>query len=282
MIFKAGKHSWDLDSGPLIMGILNITPDSFSDGGRYLSLEKAIAQGKSLWEEGADIVDIGGESTRPGAEPVPVNDELARVIPVVETLVEHDIPCSIDTYKSEVAEAALASGACIVNDISGLRYDESMAEVTAKYEAGLIIMHIKGTPRNMQVNPVYDDLLGEIMTYLLSGADKARAAGVGKESIILDPGIGFGKTLDNNLEIIRNVRSLKKSGYAVMIGASRKSFIGKLLDNEVDDRLFGTVGACVTAVLNGADMLRVHDPKAVGEAVRVAVAIQPEPAAHAV
>ena len=282
MIFKAGKYSWELNSRPLIMGILNVTPDSFSDGGRYFSREKAISQGKSLWENGADIIDIGGESTRPGAEPVPAEEELKRVIPVIEALAGNDIPCSIDTYKSEAAEAGLRAGACMVNDISGLRYDESMAGVIAKYEAGLIIMHIKGTPRDMQLNPVYDDLAGEITTYLLSGAESAKAAGISDRSIVLDPGIGFGKTLDDNLKLIRNIGFFKKSGYPVMIGASRKSFIGRLLDNEAEDRLFGTIGACVTAVLNGADLLRVHDPKAVGEAVRVAAAIQLESAADAV
>lgn len=256
------------------MGIVNVTPDSFSDGGTYYSAENAIEHGLKLWDDGADVVDIGGESTRPGADPVSIAEELKRVIPVIEALSREGVPCSIDTYKSEVAAAAIESGASIINDVSGLRFDEKMPEVAAKYNTGLIIMHIKGTPRNMQMNPRYEDLIDEIKSYLLVGAETALKAGLGKNNIVLDPGIGFGKTLDNNLEILRNIPEFIALGFPVLIGPSRKSFIGRILDSEVSERLYGTIGACVYAAMNGADILRVHDPKEVSEAVKVAHAIQ--------
>jgi dihydropteroate synthase len=253
-----------------IMGILNITPDSFSDGGKFFNVDSAIEQGKRLIAEGADILDIGGESTRPGAEAVSLEEELRRTTPVIGKLAHLGIPISIDTYKSEVAETAVKAGASIINDISGLRFDNKMAEIAAKYQTGLILMHIKGTPRDMQVNPVYEDLMNEISQYLLGSAEIALKSGVAKDKIMLDPGIGFGKTLKHNLEILNRLPELKRLGYPLVIGVSRKSFIGKLLDLPVEERLYGTIGACVTAVLKGADILRVHDVKPVKEAVAIA------------
>jgi len=262
------------------MGVLNVTPDSFSDGGKYLDPEAAVQHALAMIDEGADIIDVGGESTRPrsaaygeGAEPVSVEEELQRVIPVIERVAKlTDIPLSIDTYKAEVAREALRAGAVIVNDISGMRFDPSMPEIVAEAHASVIIMHIKGTPKTMQLNPTYDDLLGEITTSLSEGIALARSAGI--EQIIIDPGIGFGKTTEHNLQLLACLEHFCALGYPVCVGASRKSFIGALLNLPVTDRLEGSLAAGVAAVLHGAHILRVHDVQATTRAVMIADAIK--------
>lgn len=246
------------------MGILNITPDSFSDGGKYydgkLDLNKIIKDAVRMEEDGADFLDVGGESTRPGSENISIDEELERVIPVISELKKNiGIPISIDTYKSDVAEEALKAGACIVNDISGFKFDEKLPAVTARYNAGCILMHIKGKPKDMQENPVYEDVVKEICDYLSESISIAKKNGI--EQIITDPGIGFGKTLEHNLEIIRNLGEFKKLGYPVMFGASRKSFIDKILKTPVDERLEATIASNTIGIINGANILRVHDVK---------------------
>jgi dihydropteroate synthase len=262
------------------MGVLNVTPDSFSDGGRYLDPHAAVEHALAMIEEGADFIDIGGESTRPrgaaygeGADPVPADEELRRVIPVIERLaVCTDVPLSIDTYKSVVAQRALQAGATIVNDISGLHYDAAMARVVAAAGASLILMHIKGTPKTMQANPVYENLFDEIIEYLSEGIMRARRAGV--QQLIVDPGIGFGKTVEHNLQILGGVKQFLSLGYPVLIGASRKSFIGAILNVPIEERLEGSLAAAVAAALNGASIIRAHDVRATKRAVAIADAIK--------
>lgn len=251
----------DLSDRTHIMGILNVTPDSFSDGGRYLDQNKAASHAKEMISQGADIIDIGGESTRPGAEPLSEEEELRRVIPVIKRLSsEIDTPISIDTYKYRVAEEALKAGACIVNDISGLRFSEDMAKVVADYGAGLVIMHMKGTPRNMQQNPVYDDVIAEITKYLSDAIEKAIKAGVESEQIVIDPGIGFGKTLEHNLVILNRLNEFKILGRPILIGTSRKRFIGMVLNqDEPARRIEGTAATISLAIERGAKIIRVHD-----------------------
>jgi len=278
MLFQARNCTFDLDHHIHLIGIVNVTPDSFSDGGRFIDPPAAIAHGQALYQQGADIIDVGGESTRPGAQPVPLELELQRVLPVVEALSRDGIPVSIDTYKSQVALQAVEAGASIINDISGLKFDPKVAEIAAQYSTGLILMHIKGQPRNMQNNPQYLDLISEISAYLQHSAVTALNQGVPRPNIILDPGIGFGKNLDHNLEIIRNLSEFKRLGFPLLVGLSRKTFIGKILGNDIDRRLYGTIGACIAAIENGADILRVHDVLEVKEAVKVAQAILEKPA----
>jgi dihydropteroate synthase len=243
----------------LIMGILNVTPDSFYDGGRNFERKKAIVKAHQLYKDGADILDIGGESTRPGAETVTLSEEMDRVCPVIEAVAgEIDIPISIDTYKSEVAEEALKLGASIINDISGLTFDDTMAGIAAKYSSYIVLMHIKGSPKNMQVNPHYENLLEEISFFLKKSAERAMSSGVEKDKIIIDPGIGFGKTLEDNYRILNNIDYFKKMEFPLLIGLSRKSLIGKLYDND-DDRLFATIALNSISAMNGADIIRVHD-----------------------
>lgn len=257
-----------------------MTPDSFSDGGKYLDPNAAVQRALAMIDEGADIIDVGGESTRPrsvaygeGAEPVSVEEELRRVIPVIERLVQRtDIPLSIDTYKAEVARQALRAGAVIVNDISGLHFDPRMAEVVAEAHASVVIMHIKGTPKTMQENPTYEDIYGEITMSLSEGIALAQSAGI--EQIIIDPGIGFGKTTEHNLQIIAGLECFCALGYPLCVGASRKSFIGVVLNLPVTDRLEGSLAAGVAAVLHGAHILRVHDVRATKRAVMIADAIK--------
>ncbi len=263
------KFSFDFSTRAYVMGILNITPDSFSDGGVFFKKEQSVAQALRMQADGADIIDIGGESTRPGAEKVSVQDEINRVVPVIEAIAgQVDIPISIDTYKSAVAEAAVSAGASIINDISGLRFDPKMAGVAAQYKVPVVIMHIKGTPENMQKNPVYKDLVPEIMDYLNEGLAIARKAGISDDMIILDPGIGFGKTVEHNLEIIQRLNEFTCLDKPILLGHSRKAFIGKLLgDLPVSERLEGTAAAAAIGIYNGANIIRVHDVK---EMVRVA------------
>lgn len=261
---------FDFSSRTYIMGILNVTPDSFSDGGKFLNADDAVAQALRMQEEGADIIDIGGESTRPGAEKVSMDDEIKRVVPVIEALTKKlRIPVSIDTYKSQVAEAAILAGASVINDISGLRFDPDMAKTAAAHDLPVIIMHIKGTPENMQKNPEYTALIPEIRDYLFEGIEIAKRAGVREDMIIVDPGIGFGKTVEDNLEIIRRLDEFSTLGKPVLLGHSRKSFIGKLLgDLPADERVEGTAAVTAIGIYNGANIVRVHDVK---EMKRVAV-----------
>lgn len=274
LFWCCADHILDLSTRTFIMGILNTTPDSFSDGGQYDSMDRAVERAMEMQNEGADIIDIGGESTRPGAEPLSEQEELDRVIPVIEKCTsELSIPISIDTYKSAVAEAALRAGAVIVNDISGCRFDADMPQVVNRYNAGLVIMHIKGEPKNMQVNPHYDDMIVEICQFFEESMRIVKNAGVTSEHIVLDPGIGFGKRLKDNFQILRELRIFSKFGRPLLVGPSRKSFIGKLLNLNVDERLEGTLAAVTAAILNGAHILRVHDVKENKRAAAVADAI---------
>jgi dihydropteroate synthase len=270
------KHCLDFSARTYLMGILNVTPDSFSDGGRYFDTSAAIHRALQMVEEGADIIDIGGESTRPGAEPVPLEEELRRTLPVIEALTkEVRIPISIDTYKSEVAKRALDAGASMVNEISGLRFDPEMPKVVSDYKVPVVIMHIRGTPKNMQRNTVYEALLPEILDYLRESIQIALAAGIPENRIIIDPGIGFGKTFEQNLEIIHNLREFTLLEKPLLIGPSRKAFIGKVLgDKPVTERLDGTAAAVAISIMNGANIIRVHDIKAMADVARVTDAIR--------
>ena len=243
------------------MGILNITPDSFSDGGFYNSTELAVKRASQLIFDGADILDIGGESTRPGASQISIKEELNRIIPVIKEIRKRykDILISVDTYKSEVAKQSIASGASIINDISGLVLDKKMASVAASLDVPVVLMHLKGTPQNMQVNPTYKNLISEIKDFLIKQANYAKKAGVKPKNIIIDPGIGFGKTVKNNFEILAKLKEFANTGYPVLVGPSRKSFIGKTLNLPVDKRLEGTAASIAISIINGAKIVRVHD-----------------------
>ena len=257
-----------------IMGILNVTPDSFSDGGKFIKTDTAVECALKMVKDGADIIDIGGESTRPGAEPVSEAEELDRVLPVIEAIAkETATPISIDTYKSNVAEQALMAGAKIVNDISGFQFDDRIALVAAQYNAGCVLMHIKGEPRNMQKNPHYDDVLGEISDYLRKSISIAQNTGLKKENIVIDPGIGFGKRFVDNLEIIRELKRLTILDCPVLVGPSRKSFIGQILDLLPDQRLEGTAAVVAISIMNGANVVRVHDVKEISRVAKVVDAI---------
>jgi dihydropteroate synthase len=244
----------------LVMGILNITPDSFSDGELFFEPHKAIEHGLLMAEEGADIIDVGGESSRPGSDPIPLDEELKRVIPVIEGLASRlEIPISVDTYKSQVAERATEAGAQMINDISGLRFDPQMPAVAARYDTPLIIMHIKGSPKTMQQDPSYEDLMSEIIGYLREGIEKAEQGGVDPQQVIIDPGIGFGKRIQDNLVIINRLDALNTLGRPLLIGTSRKSFIGAVLDLEVHQREIGTLATVAVTALKGAHIVRVHN-----------------------
>lgn len=259
----------------LIMGVINVTPDSFSGDGLYGNVAAAIEQGKQMVADGADILDVGGESTRPGAEPVSVEEEIARVRPVISGLAaETGAVVSIDTYKSAVAREGLAAGGAMVNDISGLHADESMAQVAAEAGAAVVVMHIRGTPRDMQKDPRYADVIGEISDYLEEGIERAEAAGLARDQIVVDPGFGFGKQVEHNLDLLRHLREFRCLGCAVMIGTSRKSTIGKLLgDLPPNQRLEGTAATVALAIAAGADIVRVHDVREMARVVRVADAV---------
>ena len=260
------------------MGILNITPDSFSDGGLYFDKSTAVKRAFQMVEEGADIIDIGGESTRPGSEPITIEAELMRTIPVIEALARGiKIPLCIDTYKSEVARRALDAGASMVNDISGLRFDPKMPEVVSEYKVPVVIMHIRGNPRDMQQNPVYEALIPEIMDYLRAGMIIARQAGISEDMIVIDPGIGFGKTFNHNLQIIHNLHEITLLKKPILIGPSRKAFIGEILgDVPVTERLEGTAAAVAISIMNGANIIRAHDVKEMVKVAKVADAIKKE------
>lgn len=274
LVWQCADRALDLSNRTFIMGILNITPDSFSDGGQFTSVDRAVAHALKMQNDGADIVDIGGESTRPGAEALSEQDELDRVIPVIEKCRSVlSIPISIDTYKSTVADAALQAGAIIVNDISGCRFDDRMPHVVKHYNAGLVIMHIKGEPKNMQSAPFYKDVMAEISRYFEKSLEIVTAAGVVPEQIVLDPGIGFGKRLKDNFQIIRELRIFSKFGRPLLVGPSRKSFIGNVLALPPKERLEGTLAAVTACILNGAHIVRVHDVKETKRAATIADAI---------
>jgi dihydropteroate synthase len=255
-----------------LMGIVNVTPDSFSDGGLFLDAEAAVAHGRELAQQGAEILDVGGESTRPGAEEVSAEEETGRVVPVVAGLAGM-ATVSIDTSKLTVAEAALDAGAAIVNDVTALRHDPELAALCADRDAGLVLMHMQGDPRSMQANPTYDDVVDEVKAFLAERLEAAIAAGVAEDRVWLDPGIGFGKNLDHNLELLRRLGELRALGRPLVVGTSRKSFIGKVDGSGVGDRLGGTIASSVLAVAEGADVLRVHDVAEAAQAVKVAEAV---------
>ena len=272
------RFDLDLSKKTYIMGILNTTPDSFSDSGRHYNIDRAVEHALNMIDVGADIIDVGGESTRPGSAPVNLEEELRRTIPVIKALARIiSIPISIDTYKAAVAERALDAGAGLVNDISGLRFDPDMSSVVSAYKVPVVIMHIKGTPQKMQVNPVYDALIPEITDYFRISIKIAVQAGISEKIIILDPGLGFGKTFNHNLEIINRLQEFRILDQPLLIGPSRKAFLGKILDGAPpDQRLEGTAAVVTASILNGANMLRVHDVKEMAKVAKVADAIKRE------
>jgi dihydropteroate synthase len=272
------NFSFDFSKKTYIMGILNVTPDSFSDGGLFSDKSAAIKHALRMVEEGADIIDIGGESTRPGSDPIPPDEELRRTIPVIEAISgEIPVPISIDTCKADVAKRALDAGVSMVNDISGLRFDPDMANVVAAYQVPVVIMHIKGSPKEMQKNPQYEALIPEMLDYLRESIRMATDAGISDRMIVVDPGIGFGKTFEQNLTILRNLREFTLLEKPVLIGPSRKAFIGKILgDASPGERLEGTAAAVAVSILHGADIVRVHDVKEMVKVAKVADAIKRE------
>jgi len=268
-----------LNKRTYLMGILNVTPDSFSDGGKFLKKEKAVDHALKMVEEGVDIIDIGGRSTRPGSKEINFQEELSRVIPVIEELSSRiKVPISIDTYRAKVAEEAIAAGASMVNDISGLNFDPQMGEVVAKNQVPVIVMHIKGTPENMQYNPQYEDLILEIITYLRESINKAVKFGVPEDKIIIDPGIGFGKTVAHNLEIIKRLKEFKILGRPISIGTSRKSFLANVLGlptgEKIEERREGTMASVAVSAYQGASLFRVHDVKETKKVIKVVEAIK--------
>lgn len=270
-----GNKKFDFNKKTYVMGILNITPDSFSDGGKFIDPDEAVKKALNLIKDGADIIDIGAESSRPGSKPVDTKEELERIIPVLEKLVDKiDVPISIDTYKSEVAKKCLEIGATIINDITGLKKDKKMAEVIADHNAYCILMHMQGNPETMQNNPSYDEIISDVIIELNESLKIARFAGMKADKIILDPGIGFGKKQNHNLKILKYVKEFKTLGHPIMIGASRKSFIGNILDTETDQRLEGSLAAAAFSAINGASILRVHDVKETKKLLKVIDAIK--------
>ncbi len=272
MKLHCGQFTLDL-ARPQVMGILNVTPDSFSDGGQYTQTDLAVAQAVKLVEAGADVIDIGGESTRPNADPVSLQEELDRVVPVIEALAsEINIPISIDTYKPAVMRAAIAAGASMVNDVKALQEADAVA-VVAQSDVGICLMHMQGTPQTMQNDPYYEDVVQEVADFLLARAAVCEQAGIARERLLLDPGFGFGKTRAHNIALIQQLNTLTALDYPVLVGLSRKSVLGQMTGNDVDARLYASVSAAVIAALKGAKMLRVHDVKATVEALKVVAAI---------
>jgi len=268
LTLKAGGRQLRIDR-PLVMGVVNVTPDSFSDGGEFLDPEMAIAHAKKLVKEGADILDIGGESSRPGSDTLPAKEELERIVPVLEGIIDDvNVLISVDTCKPRVARKVLDMGAHIINDITGLTSAE-LAGVVARHEAGIVIMHMQGTPKTMQKSPRYDDVVADILRFLRERVKRAEKEGIRRESIIIDPGIGFGKTAEHNLEIISRLKEFKSLGLPVLVGASRKSFIGKVLDKDVDGRLSGGLAMLVMSIQNGASIVRAHDVRESVDAARM-------------
>ncbi len=274
MLLRAKALEIPLGSHVLIMGVLNVTPDSFSDGGRFLDPGAAVAQAEALVAQGADLIDLGAESSRPGSEPVDETEELRRLMPVIEALAPRvAVPLSIDTTKARVAQRALDAGACIVNDISALRFDPDMARVVATTGAGVVLMHMQGTPQTMQRTPQYDDVVSEVRAFLAARMAAAREAGIRPDQILLDPGFGFGKTVTHNLTLLARLDELAALGRPVLAGVSRKAFIGQILAREVGDRLMGTAAAVALAVERGARLVRVHDVGAIRDVVRMTEAV---------
>jgi len=274
MLFRARQFAFAFPRPPVIMGIVNVTPDSFADGGRYATPEKAIAHGEALVRQGADILDIGGESTRPGATPVSESEELRRVLPVIETLAARvAVPLSIDTMKPAVARAALQAGASIVNDVAANRADNPLWRLVAEAQAGYICMHMQGTPRTMQLNPVYTDVVREVEAFFVDRLRRLQACGVAAEQVVLDIGIGFGKTVEHNLQLLRGLTSFRKQGRPLLLGVSRKSFIGRLTGADVEARLPGSLAGACWAVAQGVQLLRTHDVAATAQAVRLTEAL---------
>lgn len=264
-------------SRPLVMGVLNVTPDSFSDGGRFATVDKAVEHALRLEEQGADIIDIGGESTRPGAEPVDEDKEISRVVPVIQRLRDlSDIPVSVDTYKAATAEAALKAGADMINDVSACSFDTGMFHVVHEHKAPIVLMHMQGTPRDMQVNPHYKDCVTEIRVFLQRRIDRCVAQGIDKSKILIDPGIGFGKRLADNLQILHRFHEFVKLQVPVILAASRKGFIGMLHNSEkpADQRLGGSLAAALVGVLAGAAIVRAHDVEQTVEALKVVQAVR--------
>lgn len=271
MIWRVRNKSIELGAKTLIMGILNVTPDSFSDAGQFLDEDDAVARGKQMLADGADILDIGGESSRPGSAPVSEEEELRRVIPVIDRLKDQTgALISVDTTKSRVAIEAMDAGACIINDISAMRFDAGMPGVAARMEAGVVLMHMKGTPADMQKKPVYKDLLAEVAEFLSGRGKAARDAGVPEEAIVYDPGIGFGKTVQHNLNLLNRLGELKEVlRRPILSGPSRKSFIGAVLDLPVEERLEGTAAAVALSIVRGASIVRVHDVREMARVVKM-------------
>jgi dihydropteroate synthase len=271
--YRFGTIEYDLSSRTHVMGILNITPDSFSDGGRYFDIEQAIVHGQKLVEDGADFIDVGGESTRPGSESVSIEEEIRRVIPVIESLAKKiSVPISIDTCKSDVAEAALQAGAVIINDISAMTCDTKMPLVALKHHASVVLMHMQGTPKTMQMNPSYKNVTEDVKQFLQERVEAARKAGIAQ--IMIDPGIGFGKKFDHNIQLLRELRSFTSLDYPLLVGVSRKAFLGAIMNLPPNDRVEGTAAAVTASILNGANIIRVHDVKEMKRAALVSDALK--------
>jgi dihydropteroate synthase len=278
MEFTARQHRWTFPRPTMVMGILNVTPDSFSDGGRFLDAGKAVARGEAMIAEGAELIDVGGESTRPGAAPVDEAEELRRVIPVVKALASRTgAVISIDTRKAGVARAALDAGACIVNDIEAQRTDPELWEAVAAAGAGYVAMHMQGSPQTMQADPRYEDVVGEVTGFFRERLLRLEACGVRPEQVLLDPGIGFGKTLDHNLALIRGLGVISTLGRPILFGVSRKSFIGRLFGAEPDDRLGASLACALWAAGSGAGVFRVHDVAETVQALRMREILNQEP-----
>ena len=271
MRLSCGRFTFALDR-PLVMGIVNVTPDSFSDGGAFFEGSSAIAHGLALRGQGADLVDVGGESTRPGAAAVGLEEELRRVMPVIEALVREGVAVSVDTLKPQVMRAAIEAGAAMVNDVNGFRA-EGAIDAVASANAGLCVMHMKGTPATMQADPRYDDVVAEVSAYLRARAAALEAAGVAHDRIVVDPGFGFGKKIAHNVALFRAIPALASIGYPVLAGLSRKRTIGEITGRAVDDRMAGSVAASLLAVQNGANLVRVHDVKETVDAIKVWMAL---------
>lgn len=274
MKFICGNYQLDL-SRPHVMGIVNVTPDSFSDGGKYESTEKAVEHALQLVLDGADILDIGGESTRPGATPVSLDEELKRVVPVIEKLSKMaGVPLSIDTYKPEVMRAAIATGADIVNDVRALQ-EPGALEIVSKSKVGVCLMHMQGTPQTMQANPQYDDVVAEVKTFLSERLSTANKAGIALDRIVLDPGFGFGKRTEHNIALLQNLQSIAELGRPLLVGLSRKSVLGQIVGGDEYVRLHASIAASVISVMKGARIVRVHDVKATADALKVVAAVLP-------
>lgn len=273
-MLKCGRYTFDLQERPLVMGILNVTPDSFSDGGRFFSSKDALKRAEQMIKEGVDILDIGAESTRPGTEALPLEDELERILPVVKALRDCGKPLSIDTYKPEVMKATLAEGVDLINDISGFTNPKSI-EVVSKENCALCVMHMQGNPKTMQDTPAYNDVVFEVIQFLKKSVKELENANVHSNRICIDPGFGFGKTLSHNVDLLKNIHRLEKEvGFPVLVGLSRKSMIGMITGREVGERLAGSLAGVLRATMNGAKILRVHDVKETVDALKVWQATQ--------